>query len=125
MQGRAGSVAWAGDAPSVIRVANPGVGIGNRPVVGGSAWSLLQLLGQGLTDCGELREDPGSISPRRRRFAEAVPEAAHRLEESSGTAQLDPQPPHDDVDAARAGVVVERPTSPGAFRFPGRAYQSN
>jgi sulfonate transport system substrate-binding protein len=38
-------VAWAGEGPSVIRVANPGVGIGNRPVVGGSAWSLLHLQG--------------------------------------------------------------------------------
>jgi sulfonate transport system substrate-binding protein len=38
-------VAWAGDGPSVIRVVNPGVGIGNRPVVGGSAWSLLHLQG--------------------------------------------------------------------------------
>jgi sulfonate transport system substrate-binding protein len=29
----------------VIRIANPGVGIGNRPVVGGSAWSLVHLRG--------------------------------------------------------------------------------
>jgi len=29
----------------VIRIANPGVGIGNRPVVGGSPWSLLHLQG--------------------------------------------------------------------------------
>jgi sulfonate transport system substrate-binding protein len=31
--------------PAVIRIANPGVGVGNRPVVGGSAWSLLHLKG--------------------------------------------------------------------------------
>lgn len=39
------AVAAADGKPSVIRVANPGVGIGNRPVVGGSAWSLLHLRG--------------------------------------------------------------------------------
>ncbi|WP_437747538.1 hypothetical protein WME73_22980 [Sorangium sp. So ce302] len=35
--------AQAAEKPSEIRVANPGVGVGNRPVVGGSAWSLLNL----------------------------------------------------------------------------------
>jgi len=38
-------VAAADGNPAVIRIANPGVGIGNRPVVGGSAWSLLHLQG--------------------------------------------------------------------------------
>ena len=38
-------VASADGKPAVIRIANPGVGIGNRPVVGGSAWSLLHLQG--------------------------------------------------------------------------------
>jgi len=37
--------ARAEDKPDVIRIANPGVGIGNRPVVGGSAWSLVHLRG--------------------------------------------------------------------------------
>jgi len=37
--------AVADGKPAVIRIANPGVGIGNRPVVGGSAWSLLHLQG--------------------------------------------------------------------------------
>src|SRR5262245_51464144 len=40
-----GVVARAEDRPEVIRIANPGVGIGNRPVVGGSAWSLVHLRG--------------------------------------------------------------------------------
>ncbi|XYI00090.1 ABC transporter substrate-binding protein [Sorangium sp. So ce1128] len=35
--------AQAAEKPSEIRVANPGVGVGNRPAVGGSAWSLLSL----------------------------------------------------------------------------------
>lgn len=39
------AVAIADGKPQVIRIANPGVGIGNRPVVGGSAWSLLHLRG--------------------------------------------------------------------------------
>jgi sulfonate transport system substrate-binding protein len=30
----------------VIRIANPGVGIGGRPVVGYGAWSLLHIKGQ-------------------------------------------------------------------------------
>jgi sulfonate transport system substrate-binding protein len=30
---------------SELRIANPGVGVGNRPAVGGSAWSVLHLLG--------------------------------------------------------------------------------
>jgi sulfonate transport system substrate-binding protein len=39
------AVAVADGRPAVIRIANPGVGIGNRPVTGGSAWSLLHLRG--------------------------------------------------------------------------------
>ncbi|HEX6242920.1 MAG TPA: ABC transporter substrate-binding protein [Polyangiales bacterium] len=37
--------AQAEDKPSVIRLANPGVGIGNRPVVGGSSATTLHLKG--------------------------------------------------------------------------------
>ncbi|WP_437318407.1 ABC transporter substrate-binding protein [Sorangium sp. So ce385] len=37
--------ARAAEKPSEIRVSNPGVGVGNRPVVGGSAWALLNLRG--------------------------------------------------------------------------------
>jgi len=37
--------AHAQDSPTVIRVATPGVGIGNRPVVGGSAWAVVHLKG--------------------------------------------------------------------------------
>src|SRR6478735_212260 len=37
--------AFAGDKPSVIRVAFPGVGIGNRPFVGGGAAANLHLKG--------------------------------------------------------------------------------
>jgi sulfonate transport system substrate-binding protein len=37
--------ARAEDKPSVIRFANPGVGVGNRPVVGGSAWNLAHIRG--------------------------------------------------------------------------------
>ena len=37
--------AHADDKPSVIRISNPGVGIGNRPVVGGSSWSVVNLRG--------------------------------------------------------------------------------
>jgi sulfonate transport system substrate-binding protein len=33
------------DKPSVIRMANPGVGVGNRPVVGGSSAAILHLRG--------------------------------------------------------------------------------
>ena len=33
------------DKPTVIRMANPGVGVGNRPVVGGSSASVLHLRG--------------------------------------------------------------------------------
>ena len=40
------SVARAEDKPSVIRIANPGVGIGGRPVVAYGAWSLLHIKGQ-------------------------------------------------------------------------------
>lgn len=40
----AGPVA-AEDKPAVIRIANPGVGIGGRPVVGSSPWSLLHIKG--------------------------------------------------------------------------------
>jgi len=39
-------VAWSAHAlgrPSTIRVSNPGVGAGNRPAVGGSAWSVVHL----------------------------------------------------------------------------------
>lgn len=39
------SVAHADDKPSVVRVSFPGVGVGNRPVVGGSAFTLLHLRG--------------------------------------------------------------------------------
>jgi sulfonate transport system substrate-binding protein len=39
------SVAQADDKPSVIRVSFPGVGVGNRPVVGGSPFNLLHLRG--------------------------------------------------------------------------------
>jgi sulfonate transport system substrate-binding protein len=42
--GRMGS-AFAEDKPSVIRIAYPGVGIGNRPFVGGSAVTNLHLKG--------------------------------------------------------------------------------
>lgn len=37
--------AAAQDKPEVIRVATPGVGIGNRPVVGGSVWAVVHLRG--------------------------------------------------------------------------------
>jgi sulfonate transport system substrate-binding protein len=37
--------AHAEDKPSVIRISNPGVGIGGRPVVGTSPWSLLHIKG--------------------------------------------------------------------------------
>ncbi len=37
--------AHAESKPSVLRVANPGVGAGNRPTVGGSSWSLVHLRG--------------------------------------------------------------------------------
>ncbi len=37
--------ARAEDKPSIIRFANPGVGVGNRPVVGGSAWNLAHIRG--------------------------------------------------------------------------------
>lgn len=37
--------AFAQDKPAVIRVATPGVGIGNRPVVGGSVWAVVHLKG--------------------------------------------------------------------------------
>ena len=37
--------ARAEDKPSEIRVATPGVGIGNRPVVGGSTWAVVHLRG--------------------------------------------------------------------------------
>jgi sulfonate transport system substrate-binding protein len=37
--------AHAEDKPEEIRVATPGVGIGNRPVVGGSAWAVVHLRG--------------------------------------------------------------------------------
>jgi sulfonate transport system substrate-binding protein len=40
----AGSASAEGK-PSVIRIANPGVGVGNRPVVGGSSASVLHLRG--------------------------------------------------------------------------------
>jgi len=39
------SSAAAEDKPDVIRVANPGVGVGNRPIVGGSSASVLHLRG--------------------------------------------------------------------------------
>jgi len=41
-------VAWTAHAaggPSSIRISNPGVGTGNRPAVGGSAWSIVHLNG--------------------------------------------------------------------------------
>jgi sulfonate transport system substrate-binding protein len=38
--------ARAEEKPSVIRIANPGVGIGGRPVVAYGAWSLLHIKGQ-------------------------------------------------------------------------------
>ena len=38
-------LARAEDKPSVIRVANPGVGIGGRPVVAYGAWSLVHIQG--------------------------------------------------------------------------------
>src|SRR6185295_5000513 len=37
--------AKAEDKPAVIRIANPGVGIGGRPVVATGPWSLLHLKG--------------------------------------------------------------------------------
>lgn len=40
------STASAEDKPSVIRIANPGVGIGGRPVVAYGAWSLVHIKGQ-------------------------------------------------------------------------------
>ena len=40
-----GSPVRAEDKPTVIRVAVPGVGIGNRPVVGGSSWAVVHLRG--------------------------------------------------------------------------------
>jgi len=39
------STANAEDKPAIIRVANPGVGIGGRPVVAYGAWSLLHIKG--------------------------------------------------------------------------------
>src|SRR5215510_676945 len=39
-----GVTAWA-DAPTVIRMAVPGVGVGNRPVTGGSSASTMHLRG--------------------------------------------------------------------------------
>ena len=38
--------ARAADKPTVIRIANPGVGIGGRPVVAYGAWSLVHIKGQ-------------------------------------------------------------------------------
>ena len=38
--------AHADDKPSAVRVSYPGVGIGNRPVVGGSSFAVLSLRGQ-------------------------------------------------------------------------------
>jgi sulfonate transport system substrate-binding protein len=46
--------AQAEEKPSIIRIANPGVGIGGRPVVAYGAWSLLHIKGQ-LED--EFRKD--------------------------------------------------------------------
>src|SRR6185295_16424716 len=43
--GLASASASAEGKPAVIRVANPGVGIGGRPVVGSSPWSLLHIKG--------------------------------------------------------------------------------
>jgi sulfonate transport system substrate-binding protein len=40
------SEAKAEDKPSVIRIANPGVGIGGRPVVAYGPWSLLHIKGE-------------------------------------------------------------------------------
>lgn len=40
-----GTRAHAEDKPSVIRMANPGVGIGNRPTVGGSSAAVMHLRG--------------------------------------------------------------------------------
>lgn len=40
------STARAEEKPSVVRIANPGVGIGGRPVVAYGAWSLLHIKGQ-------------------------------------------------------------------------------
>jgi sulfonate transport system substrate-binding protein len=40
-----GSSAFAEDKPLVIRIANPGVGNGGRPVVAYGAWSLLHIKG--------------------------------------------------------------------------------
>ena len=40
-------LARAEDKPSVIRVANPGVGIGGRPVVAYGAWSLVRASNTG------------------------------------------------------------------------------
>lgn len=40
------SIASAEDKPPAIRIANPGVGIGGRPVVAYGAWSLLHIKGQ-------------------------------------------------------------------------------
>jgi sulfonate transport system substrate-binding protein len=40
------SFAHAEEKPSIIRIANPGVGIGGRPVVAYGAWSLLHIKGQ-------------------------------------------------------------------------------
>jgi sulfonate transport system substrate-binding protein len=40
-----GAGAARADAPSVIRLANPGVGVGNRPVVGGSSSAIMHLKG--------------------------------------------------------------------------------
>lgn len=42
----AGRAAHAQEKPSVIRIANPGVGIGGRPVVAYGAWSLLHIKGK-------------------------------------------------------------------------------
>lgn len=40
------SAARAEEKPTVIRIANPGVGIGGRPVVAYGAWSLVHIKGQ-------------------------------------------------------------------------------
>jgi sulfonate transport system substrate-binding protein len=40
------AIARAEEKPSVIRIANPGVGIGGRPVVAYGAWSLVHIKGQ-------------------------------------------------------------------------------
>lgn len=40
------ALAHAEEKPTVIRIANPGVGIGGRPVVAYGAWSLLHIKGQ-------------------------------------------------------------------------------